>query len=224
MHRGWRWAFKNLYLALNANNHLEIQEPFLPDFRNCNFLPSVRFLRYCFFLSSQWFSQGTADTTRAGPCCRYWFCFSFQAYLETRVNNFPTFYLIKEWGGGGGSNFSINEKWDDKHEMLNWTISFTFPDGYFQRVCEGGHLSINCGSKVANIKSASYGRTRKGVCAPRGYDSNSFCYSASSMRVTLHRCQGQHRCTVYATNSVFGDPCVGTAKYLEVCLGFNTLY
>ena len=107
MLRGWRWAFKNLYLALNANNHLEIQEPFLPDFRNCNFLPSVRFLRYCFFCSSRWFSQGTADTTRAGPCCRYWFCFSFQAYLETQVNNFPTFYLIKE--GGGGVKFL--DKW-----------------------------------------------------------------------------------------------------------------
>ena len=108
--------------------------------------------------------------------------------------------------------------------MLNWTISFSFADGYFQRVCEGGHLSINCGSKVTVIKSASYGRTQKGVCAPGGLDSNIFCYSASSMRVTLHRCQGQHRCTVHATNSAFGDPCVGTVKYLEVCLGFNTLY
>lgn len=106
--------------------------------------------------------------------------------------------------------------------MLQILVLFLIPglfgdaDGYFLRVCEGGHLSINCGSKVTNIKSASYGRTRKGVCAPRGYDSNTFCYSASSMRVTLHRCQGQHRCTVHATNSVFGDPCVGTAKYLEV--------
>ena len=58
MHRGWRWAFKNLYLALNANNHLEIQEPFLPDFRNCNFLPSVRFLQYCFFCPHSDFHKG----------------------------------------------------------------------------------------------------------------------------------------------------------------------
>ena len=58
MLRGWRWAFKNLYLALNANNHLEIQEPFLPDFRNCNFLPSVRFLRYCFFCPHSDFHKG----------------------------------------------------------------------------------------------------------------------------------------------------------------------
>lgn len=91
-------------------------------------------------------------------------------------------------------------------------------------MCEGGNLSINCGSKVTDIKSASYGREQKGVCAPRGLDSNIFCYSASSMKVTLHRCQGQHRCTVHATNSAFGDPCVGTEKYLEVGLGFNTPY
>ena len=91
-------------------------------------------------------------------------------------------------------------------------------------MCEGGHLSINCGSKVTDIKSASYGRTQKGVCAPRGLDGNTFCYSASSMKVTLHRCQGQHRCTVHATNSAFGDPCFGTEKYLEVSLAFNTLY
>lgn len=91
-------------------------------------------------------------------------------------------------------------------------------------MCEGGHLSINCDSEVLDINSASYGRTQKGVCAPNGLDSNILCYSASSMKVTLHRCQGQHRCTVHATKSEFGDPCSGTDKYLEVGLGFNILY
>ena len=141
--------------------------------------------------------------------------------MVMQVNNFPTFYLIRE---GGGVKFLDKWKmgrqtWDAKLNDFIYISRWIFSTSVWGRTS-----AINCGSKVTNIKSASYGRTQKGVCAPRGHDSNRFCYSASSMRVTLHRCQGQHRCTVHATNSVFGDPCVGTEKYLEVCLGFNTLY
>ena len=31
-------------------------------------------------------------------------------------------------------------------------------------------------------------------------------------------CQGKQSCTVHASNSNFGDPCSGTAKYLDVSL------
>ncbi|KAM4736752.1 L-rhamnose-binding lectin CSL3-like [Anableps anableps] len=30
------------------------------------------------------------------------------------------------------------------------------------------------------------------------------------------RCNGKQRCSIRAVNSVFGDPCIGTYKYLEV--------
>ena len=54
------------------------------------------------------------------------------------------------------------------------------------------------------------------MCVFFGLDSNIYCHSGTSMSVVKHRCQGQRSCTLYATNSAFGDPCVGTEKYLEV--------
>lgn len=32
----------------------------------------------------------------------------------------------------------------------------------------------------------------------------------------VHSCNGKNSCTIRASNSVFGDPCGGTYKYLEV--------
>lgn len=34
--------------------------------------------------------------------------------------------------------------------------------------------------------------------------------------ICLYSCNGKNSCTIRASNSVFGDPCVGTYKYLEV--------
>uniref|UniRef100_A0A672HB94 SUEL-type lectin domain-containing protein n=1 Tax=Salarias fasciatus TaxID=181472 RepID=A0A672HB94_SALFA len=34
--------------------------------------------------------------------------------------------------------------------------------------------------------------------------------------ISIHRCNGKRRCNLKASNSVFGDPCRGTYKYLEV--------
>lgn len=38
----------------------------------------------------------------------------------------------------------------------------------------------------------------------------------SVMPFYVYRCNGKNSCTVSASNSVFGDPCGGTYKYLEV--------
>ncbi|RMX58748.1 hypothetical protein pdam_00010783 [Pocillopora damicornis] len=46
------------------------------------------------------------------------------------------------------------------------------------------------------------------------------------MSVARYECQGQTRCTLYAKNEAFGDPCVGTFKYLKVkyeCVGKTVL-
>lgn len=34
--------------------------------------------------------------------------------------------------------------------------------------------------------------------------------------VIIHSCNGKNSCTIRVDNSVFGDSCVGTYKYLEV--------
>lgn len=82
-----------------------------------------------------------------------------------------------------------------------------------RRICEHRSLSINCGARVIDILSASYGRTRQGWCGRGG---NTNCHAGTSMRVARFECQQLHRCVLYATNSAFGDPCRGTFKYLEV--------
>ncbi|XP_020611808.1 rhamnose-binding lectin-like isoform X2 [Orbicella faveolata] len=84
---------------------------------------------------------------------------------------------------------------------------------YFRRICEGKSLTINCGARVIDILSASYGRTQQGLCGRKG---NTNCRAGTSMRVARFECQQQHRCVLYAKNSAFGDPCKGTAKYLQV--------
>ena len=80
-------------------------------------------------------------------------------------------------------------------------------------VCEHKHMTIDCGGLDINILSASYGRTQQGVCG-RGRSTN--CHAGSSMSLARYECQGQTRCTLYAKNEAFGDPCVGTFKYLKV--------
>ncbi|KAL9950501.1 hypothetical protein ACROYT_G043008 [Oculina patagonica] len=84
-------------------------------------------------------------------------------------------------------------------------------------------MSINCGSMVINIVSASYGRTQHGVCGNGG---STYCHAGVSWRIARQECQGQPKCTLHAKNSVFGDPCHGTVKYLEVtykCVHKTTL-
>ena len=80
-------------------------------------------------------------------------------------------------------------------------------------VCEHKHMTIDCGGLDINILSASYGRTQQDVCG-RGGSTN--CHADSSMSVARNECQGQTRCTLYAKNEAFGDPCGGTFKYLTV--------
>ncbi|KAL9950502.1 hypothetical protein ACROYT_G043009 [Oculina patagonica] len=92
-------------------------------------------------------------------------------------------------------------------------VLFGRTEGYFRRVCEHQAMSINCGSKLINIRSASYGRTQQGLCGSNG---NTNCHAGSSMTVARHECQGQKRCTLYVKNSAFGDPCPGTVKYLTI--------
>jgi len=103
----------------------------------------------------------------------------------------------------------------------DYSIFFVFlGTSYLRRICEYQSLSINCGARVIDILSASYGRTRQGWC---GGDGNTNCHAGTSMRVARFECQQLHRCVLYASNSAFGDPCSGTIKYLEVRSELNYL-
>ncbi|XP_078574026.1 L-rhamnose-binding lectin ELEL-1-like [Branchiostoma floridae x Branchiostoma japonicum] len=94
-----------------------------------------------------------------------------------------------------------------------------------RRVCEHQTLSLTCiPGLTVQVSHALYGRTQHGLCAGPVYTTN--CRSPSSLSTVRNYCQGRRTCSVPASNGVFGDPCVGTFKYLEVtfqCIGRELL-
>uniref|UniRef100_A0A3Q2VBZ0 SUEL-type lectin domain-containing protein n=1 Tax=Haplochromis burtoni TaxID=8153 RepID=A0A3Q2VBZ0_HAPBU len=78
---------------------------------------------------------------------------------------------------------------------------------------------FNCLLNVLVIHGADYGRHDKTTCSagrPASQLQDVQCSSQTSTSVAAERCNGKNSCTISASNSVFGDPCVGTYKYLEV--------
>ncbi|XP_029975050.1 uncharacterized protein LOC115408432 isoform X2 [Salarias fasciatus] len=84
--------------------------------------------------------------------------------------------------------------------------------------CEGSRAQLKCGSgQVISVVKANYGRLDATKCAtgrPRSQTANTQC-SNPARKLSLI-CNGRASCSIGATNSVFGDPCRGTYKYLEV--------
>ena len=88
--------------------------------------------------------------------------------------------------------------------------------GRLLQICEGSSHAIHChGFKRIRIISANYGRLTGGhICGGTIRATN--CGATGALSEVRDRCQGHRRCVLRATNSVFGDPCVFTTKYLEV--------
>lgn len=82
--------------------------------------------------------------------------------------------------------------------------------------------SISCAGKPGtylDIEFAHYGRTETGICVhPTVPSTFTGCTKGVRNTWTIVRrlCQEKTSCRLQAHNSVFGDPCVGTPKYLEV--------
>lgn len=88
--------------------------------------------------------------------------------------------------------------------------------GILKRICERSSGYIDCpyGTSI-DILSANYGRTTgRHICPDPARDTN--CRASGSLSTVRGKCQGRNYCYLEARNSVFGDPCQGTKKYLEV--------
>ena len=99
-------------------------------------------------------------------------------------------------------------------------------------VCENGILHLECmDNEVINLSEANYGRTIKGgVChckegtsidagnCPTNpvWSNVDNCFSSSTLSILNNACNGKKECTVNVNNGMFGDPCPGIHKYLEV--------
>ena len=91
---------------------------------------------------------------------------------------------------------------------------------YLLRICEDLSQTIHCypGDKRINIIEANYGRlTGDHICADGPEQvKTTYCGAARSQAKVRATCEGNSQCTLQATNSIYGDPCLGTKKYLEV--------
>ena len=84
--------------------------------------------------------------------------------------------------------------------------------------CEDTSLNITCATGLhLNVIRANYGRFSIAICNLHGNtDWSVNCMSPRTLRVVRARCQGNTRCTVPVDSTIFGDPCPGTYKYVEV--------
>ncbi|XP_073730924.1 L-rhamnose-binding lectin CSL3-like [Misgurnus anguillicaudatus] len=86
-------------------------------------------------------------------------------------------------------------------------------------VCEAGTISISCNNRFIKMLSANYGRTNSATCStdrPADQVSNVKCILSSTLGVLANGCDGAHVCSISASHTIFGDPCGGTYKYLNV--------
>ncbi|XP_039543506.1 L-rhamnose-binding lectin CSL3-like isoform X2 [Pimephales promelas] len=107
-------------------------------------------------------------------------------------------------------------------QKLSWIILLLFLSQHGIEAgvtCEGRIAVLSCGAfGIISVNRATYGRTDHRTCArgrPYSQISNTRC-SVTVTNIVSHRCNGRKRCVVPASNSLLGDPCVGTYKYLHV--------
>lgn len=84
--------------------------------------------------------------------------------------------------------------------------------------CEKKFLKINCPDKnFISVVRANFGRFSITICNEHGnVDWSVNCASQQSFSVLSKNCAGFSNCSISASTEIFGDPCPGTLKYLEV--------
>uniref|UniRef100_A0A3P9DNZ2 SUEL-type lectin domain-containing protein n=1 Tax=Maylandia zebra TaxID=106582 RepID=A0A3P9DNZ2_9CICH len=84
--------------------------------------------------------------------------------------------------------------------------------------CEGSNANLRCDEGEAIVVYwADYGRRDTTTCSqhrPTHEIQNAHCPNPTTK--VADSCNGKSSCIIEASNSVFGDPCPGTYKYLEV--------
>ena len=84
------------------------------------------------------------------------------------------------------------------------------------RECEGDTVTIACATGLIHIIDATYGRKHGPDVCPHSATSDQNCHATESVGIVSAACDGKTACEIEATNTVFGDPCGGTYKYLTV--------
>ena len=84
--------------------------------------------------------------------------------------------------------------------------------------CEDTTLNITCGQDLyLDVIRANYGRFSITICNQHGNtDWKVDCQAGRTLRAMQARCSNKNQCIVPVQSSIFGDPCPGTYKYIEV--------
>lgn len=84
--------------------------------------------------------------------------------------------------------------------------------------CEGKQLDLSCeDGRLIHLVRANYGRFSLSICNPTGQlDLSVNCMSFRSFLIMQDKCSQASNCSVVVSTKIFGDPCPGTSKYLEV--------
>ncbi|KAH3710385.1 hypothetical protein DPMN_069863 [Dreissena polymorpha] len=84
-------------------------------------------------------------------------------------------------------------------------------------ICEHSNMFLSCPQgQVLYVHSGVYGRTQNDDICPHSSIQTTNCASTTSTATVQSLCNGKQMCHLAASNAVFGDPCAGTVKYLEV--------
>jgi len=85
-------------------------------------------------------------------------------------------------------------------------------------MCEGETKTLSCpAGSVVNIQEASYGRLSSEICQGYSYAvPEGGCRAVNSLEIARAKCNNKQSCSLTATYLEYGDPCVGTYKYLNV--------
>lgn len=98
--------------------------------------------------------------------------------------------------------------------------NYTCVPAFHVVACEQSFVHLHCDQgQVIFVYGADYGRQDKTTCSfgrPNGQVQNTVCSGSASASRVADRCNGKQSCVIRSSNRVFGDPCVGTYKYLQV--------
>ena len=101
--------------------------------------------------------------------------------------------------------------------MIFYFFHLGVSDNNGEIICEHFQKNITCPTgQIIKLGYANYGRTSDIPCQSiRKYITRT-CKSTDSLKIAKKECEGKNHCVAKALNSVFGNPCPGVIKYLEL--------
>jgi hypothetical protein len=147
-----------------------------------------------------------------------------QLEWENAPPQFPSVALLNWTTGAGTARYWVLQLLLDEFApgdaIVNTTASPPPASPFCGSIINLSDLTLTCPQGViSEIIFADYG-TPTGSCG--SWAVNASCSAANSSSIVSAYCLGQQSCTVPATTAIFGDPCYGTVKTLDVVAECST--